>query len=99
MQTIESRDETYKNYLDRIAQLYFGLPPPPSASKQGGMQGILGQLFKGGRSGYVMMYHIIVGMMNDDTGNGGMDVDEQNDNQSTTNKTNNAPMQDHDDLD
>ncbi|EDO48391.1 predicted protein [Nematostella vectensis] len=34
------RDPTYKQYLDRIAQLFFGLPPPQPT----GLQGIMGDL-------------------------------------------------------
>ncbi|KXJ14956.1 Golgi to ER traffic protein 4 homolog [Exaiptasia diaphana] len=36
------RDPCYKTYLDRIAQLFFGLPPP----KPTGMQGLMGDLMQ-----------------------------------------------------
>ncbi|KAK3754427.1 hypothetical protein QZH41_009211, partial [Actinostola sp. cb2023] len=34
------RDPSYKTYLDRIAQLFFGLPPPQPS----GMQGLMGKV-------------------------------------------------------
>lgn len=38
------RDPVYKEYLDRIGQLFFGLPPKPS--NKGMMEGILGDLMQ-----------------------------------------------------
>ncbi|XP_031554158.1 Golgi to ER traffic protein 4 homolog [Actinia tenebrosa] len=39
------RDPTYKIYLDRIAQLFFGLPPPQPTGMQGIMGGLMQTLF------------------------------------------------------
>jgi len=36
------RDPTYRDYLDRVGQIYFGLPPPRSATDQG----VLGNLIQ-----------------------------------------------------
>lgn len=41
---IISRDESFKAYLDKIGQMYFGVPAP---NKGNGMGGMLGNIFRG----------------------------------------------------
>jgi hypothetical protein len=44
-----NRDANYKSLLDKIGQIYFGMPPPPKRAQTGGLFGgaFINNLLKG----------------------------------------------------